>query len=287
MGGPGWRERLAALVRNGPHEAAFEVRALAAYRLGAVACDGPLLVLPVEGVKRAHFGPRTWQAEPGEVLVVHRPLRLDIENLPDEASGRYVALVIAFDPAAVAAARALAAPAGPLPGEPPATPLAGVPDGAAEGVSMLDLAAVGLPLLSWLEGAPALSAARRRLAAADVLLALADNGHTGFLAPQGETLAERIHRVVAADPARDWDSATIEALLAISGATLRRRLAQAGTSLRAVLLEARLRHALGLLQTSRLPVKTVAARCGYASAAAFSRRFAARYGVDPSCVANG
>ena len=73
--------------------------------------------------------------------------------------------------------------------------------------------------------------------------------------------------------------------MGMSGATLRRRLAAEGASLRRLVAEARLAQALVLLQTTRLPVKSVAQRVGYASVSAFTRRFGERYGADPSDIA--
>ena len=72
----------------------------------------------------------------------------------------------------------------------------------------------------------------------------------------------------------------------MSGATLRRRLAQEKYSLRQILRETRLLHGLGLLQSSRRPLKSVALACGYQSVASFSRSFIAQFGVEPSAVSN-
>jgi transcriptional regulator GlxA family with amidase domain len=55
-------------------------------------------------------------------------------------------------------------------------------------------------------------------------------------------------------------------------------------SLREIIADARLSHAVVLLTTTRLSVKVVAQKVGYASVSAFSRRFSERYGVDPSRV---
>lgn len=89
---------------------------------------------------------------------------------------------------------------------------------------------------------------------------------------------------IAAEPARDWPSHEVEAALGLSGATLRRRLAADGTSLRQLLIEARLAHAMVLLYTTRLPLKSVAARVGYRSLASFSKRFVERYGLQPADI---
>lgn len=266
-------ERLAALARGAAPPTLFQVRASTAYRLNAVACDGPLLVLPLAGIKRAILADERWQAAPGDILAVHWPTRLDIENCPPHPSGDYLAAVIVFPPEVLAAARSLCLPAPPC------------PEGGGA-VSVLPATAVAGALARWLAAGSAASAVRQRLAAVDLLLALAEAGHGGFLNPPPDSLAERITRLVAAEPARLWDSAQLESALGISGATLRRHLAAGATSLRIVLREARLRHALGLLQSTRLPVKAVAARCGYSSVSTFARRFAERYGIAPSRVAN-
>ena len=92
--------------------------------------------------------------------------------------------------------------------------------------------------------------------------------------------------LVAAQPGRDWQSRDFEEHLGISGATLRRRLAGERLGLRELVGDARLAHAMQLLYTTRLPLKTVAARVGYRSLASFNRRFLDRYGMEPSAIGN-
>lgn len=72
----------------------------------------------------------------------------------------------------------------------------------------------------------------------------------------------------------------------MSGATLRRRLAEENTSLRILLREARLYHGMTLLQTTRKSIKTVAQECGYHSSACFTRNFISYFGTGPSAVTN-
>jgi len=104
------------------------------------------------------------------------------------------------------------------------------------------------------------------------------------LRPPPPRLAARIRTHIAAEPARDWRSVDLEHALNLSGATLRRHLAAEGTSLRDVVADARLACAMQLLYTTTWPVKTVAARVGYRSAASFSRRFAERFGLAPADI---
>ncbi|MCZ3381905.1 helix-turn-helix transcriptional regulator [Kosakonia sp. SOY2] len=91
-----------------------------------------------------------------------------------------------------------------------------------------------------------------------------------------------IRNMVSSDPAYHWSTGEIEDRLNISGATLRRRLAAENTTLSAVITDTRVAGALQLLMTTRIPIKTVAARVGYASVASFSRQFSKRYGAEPS-----
>jgi AraC-like DNA-binding protein len=130
------------------------------------------------------------------------------------------------------------------------------------------------------------NAVQRDHALLGLLLALARAGHDQFLHAQNPSLAARIRLLVAAAPARNWASGDFEFALHVSGATLRRRLAQEKTSLRQVLRETRLQHGLGLLQSSRRPLKSISLACGYLSVASFSRSFMARFGIEPSAVSN-
>jgi len=111
-------------------------------------------------------------------------------------------------------------------------------------------------------------------------------GHHSLLEPPAPTLGGRIRSMVAENPGREWSSLDLELSLGMSGATIRRHLAAEGASLRKIIVEARLARALELLYTTRLPVKTVAQRVGYASASSFVKRFSERYGTEPSRIGN-
>ena len=75
--------------------------------------------------------------------------------------------------------------------------------------------------------------------------------------------------------------------LGISVRTLHARLARDGTSFGAELMVHRLERAYGLLRGARrkdVAINEISARCGFISAAHFSRRFRDRFGVAPSAV---
>lgn len=245
-----------------------------AHTLRSLSLDGALIAVPVQGHKRVRQSgcADDIRIHPGELLLVPGACSADVENVPAAPGQPYLALGVMLAPSVLEAARTLqAAPPGRPPQPGPACPVT------------LD-ETLAQHLLHWCQAGEAGQAALARHALVGLVLALCERGHAGLLHPPAPTLAARIRALVSADPARDWTSADLEPQLGLSGATLRRRLAAEGTSLRDVLADARLAQALGLLYASPAPLKTIAARVGYASVASFARRFAERYGVEPGAV---
>ncbi|WP_407048125.1 helix-turn-helix transcriptional regulator [Methyloraptor flagellatus] len=117
------------------------------------------------------------------------------------------------------------------------------------------------------------------IAAAGV--ALGDLGRT--------SVAVAIRRALIADPARDWHTeAVLDHLarrgLAMSAATLRRRLADEGTSLTDLVTDTRMSVALDRLQTTAAPITAIALDVGYDSPSRFAARFKARFDLPPSAI---
>ncbi len=251
------------------------LRALRRHSVSAVHIDAPLLALPLSGRKtvRPSSAPAL-HIVPGELMVVGAPCTLDVENVPDAGSGRYLTVAITLCDAVLDAARLLRKDAAPA-----ARAVQPV-------VARAPLGGLAPVLLRWCMAMERGDEIRARLALTEVVLQLVDQGHAALLAPPAPTLAARIRAMVAEAPARAWSSADIEARVGMSGATLRRRLAEEHTGLRAVISEARLAAGMQLLYTTALPVKTVAQRVGYASASSFGKRFAERYGLEPSRIGN-
>ena len=267
--------RLRQLGRDGQPAPCLCVRAVRAHAINSAVMDHPGLAIPLQGQKRMQATGTRESVDPGEVMVIASPCTLDMENLPDPATGEYLAVGLFLPAEVLDAARVLWG----RPVRPPERP-----------VSRLPLAPLVPDLGRWLDALDTVRAggseAPLRHALAGIALQLCAQGLTGVLAPQEPTLAARIRAMVAAQPAQDWRSEELEATLGLSGATLRRRLATEGTSLRRLVADARLARALELLYGTRLPIKTVAQRVGYASPASFVKRFGERYGIDPSRIAD-
>ncbi|MFT4189919.1 MAG: helix-turn-helix transcriptional regulator [Comamonas sp.] len=130
---------------------------------------------------------------------------------------------------------------------------------------------------------PAISDPRLRHRLMDLLLALAERGHAFKAAPARAT-AYRLRTLMSEAPDRPWTAHEAGHELAMSAATLRRRLAAEGARFEDVLVDIRMHHALMLLQTTAWNIPRVALACGYQSRARFSERFRQRFGHLPSAV---
>ena len=243
------------------------VVALREYSLRAIDIDQPALIIPLRGQKTFAQGPAATQIGPGHYLMLHRPVRGTVQNLPEH--GDYRAWCVPVPWRVIQLARELLAAHAPPP-----------PPGPGYSSGKVDLLYPELrQLLAALARADDPCAWDHALLG--VLLALHRAGDDQFRLAHDLSVAARIRLLVAGAPARAWSSADIEEQLHMSGATLRRRLAEEGTSLRNVLRDARLHHGVALLQTTRRPLKAIAAACGYRSVPSFSRQFAARFGIEP------
>lgn len=261
--------RLLDLVRSSHPLPCDCLRAVEAQRVRNYELESGLLAIPLLGRSRITDGPKTIDVEPGQILVVPNARSIDWEQFPDEQAGEYVAIGIHLDQSLLESAQKL------------------LPETIAADAGQISVEPLPLliqPLLRWTE---VMAQGKRALslhAIVEVIVRLHEVGHLGLLRIPRPTLASQIRKLVAGDPGRDWLSEEFEDRLGVSGPTLRRKLAAEGTSLRAVLVEARVGQALHLLLTTRLPVKTIAAKVGYDSAATFSKRFTERYSLDPANV---
>jgi AraC-like DNA-binding protein len=249
------------------------ISATQSYTLRVFEADCPALIIPLQGRKVIAWDQSSLAIGAGDYLMLHRPLKGSVQNVVE--GGVYRARCIAFPWRVVDLARTLldAHSLPPAPGPAVVTgPLVRLEDS--------------------LRALPDTDAATPDAAVHDhallgILLALARHGDAQFRRAYDPTLAARIRMLVGADPGRDWTSGDLEAQLHMSGPTLRRRLAAEGTSLRALVRDARLDHGLALLQSTSRPLKAIAAACGYRSAPSFGRQFAERFGVEPGTVAAG
>lgn len=263
--------RLLALARDERSPSpCIRVRAKSSHTLSAVDMDTPLLALPVQGSKRVRQKGDWIEVAPGQLLLVPHPIAFDIENIPDPRTGLYIAIGISLEEHVLSAARHLVR-----------NPVPVKSDG---GLCCIPLRAHLDDFTTWLDALRKGDLPRACHSVVGIVLSLYAQGHRTLLYPPEQPLSVRIRRMIDTHPTREWSSADIEAALGISGATLRRQLAAENLSLREIIGHSRLSHALTLLLTTNLPVKSVAGRSGYVSTSTFVKRFRERYGIEPSSV---
>ncbi len=231
----------------------------------------PQFAILLQGRKQVRTAQQSLEFAPGDLFLITRRCRIDVVNIPDPHSGVYLSAIVPMCAEALTAARALW-------NEP-------LPE-AGDALARLPLAEHGATLLQWRQALEHGHYTEARLALASLAVAFCRRGHGSLLIPPEPSVGDRIRDLIAAQPERDWQSRDFEAQLGLSGATLRRRLASEHSSVRELITDARLAHAMSLLYTTRLPLKTVAARVGYRSLGSFNKRFAERYGLEPAAIGN-
>jgi AraC-like DNA-binding protein len=115
-----------------------------------------------------------------------------------------------------------------------------------------------------------------------VLLALSLAGCIApLLTDRRDPLSARVQQLLMLDPSADWTVALVAEHLHLGASTLRRQLADEGSSFSRLLEQVRLGLALQWIQTSRRPIGEIAQASGYASASRFAVRFRQHYGLSP------
>ncbi|MCL2658218.1 MAG: helix-turn-helix transcriptional regulator [Betaproteobacteria bacterium] len=107
-------------------------------------------------------------------------------------------------------------------------------------------------------------------------------GH--FAAATSPSLMRRVWGLLGSDPGRNWNTDAVARAMAMSEATLRRRLATEGAKLSELLADLRMTRALSLLQSTSLPINQIALEVGYESASRFAIRFRKRFGFAPTAI---
>ncbi|AKJ30763.1 helix-turn-helix transcriptional regulator [Caldimonas brevitalea] len=232
--------------------------------------DSPALILLRHGTKSLQTGGRRWTLQGGDAIAVAGGQAFDVTNRLS-AAGLYEARWLVWDPAIIERFMQTA-PAGP--------PLSGamvLKQASAEFVAAVDRAVAAVSDPSGL----AEEVARHRLAELLVWLSVAG---VRFGTPQTTTATSKLRRLFAESPATAWTMPQVATRLAMSEATLRRRLNSEGTSFGELLADVRMSHAMTLLQSTDHPVAHIALKVGYESASRFAIRFRDRFGFAPTVI---
>jgi len=251
-------------------------------RFSRIVNDRPALILLRHGTKTLHrlrsphaqgadHAAQEWTIRGGQAIAIAGGGQvLDVINrLSDK--GLYEARWLVWDPAIIARFQVSRPGGGILAG---AAPL-GRPDAAF--VAAFDRA---LEAIWDVQQIPADVAVHRLT---EMLVWLSLRG-IHFQASDNPSLSIRLRRLFETALAERWTTAMAAERLAMSEATLRRRLAAEATSFGAQLTDMRMCSAMLLLQSTDFSVNRIALEVGYESPSRFAIRFRQRFGFPPTAI---
>jgi AraC-like DNA-binding protein len=225
----------------------------------------PGLVMVVTGRKIIRDGQSEISIKAGSAVVLPTGHEFDVTNEVG-ANGLYQAQVVYFDQATL--------PTTAIPKTKAVETVTDLGRTSAELARAMDAAVAAIEN----ESLP-LEIAAHRLG--EVLLWVQAAGFT-LVRPRTQNLLNQVRRILGTDPSAKWSTAELANELAVSEATLRRRLAKAGTTLTDIAIDVRMTTALAMLQTSEENITGIAMAVGYDSPSRFALRFRDRFGVSPS-----
>lgn len=229
----------------------------------------PMIIIVRRGRKVIQAPNYAFELEAGEAIAIAQGQVFDFENIPAD-DGDYEARWLVLDPQTVAA---FGEPEGAQPVA-PARLLGRMSPGLSDAFENAVLALQD-------EGDLPDAVIRHRVTE---LLAWLGAFGARFSLMLPDSFAARIRRLSGTLPDEGWTSPEIAGRLGVSEATLRRRLQEEGSNLRAVLTDIRMTHAMNLLQSSNMPVSAIAASAGFESQSRFAIRFRQRFGFPPTAV---
>jgi len=231
--------------------------------------DQPILIVVEHGVKILRWQNGEYIIHAGEAIAIAGGQSVDFSNFV-AADGAYRADWLVWD-AALIAEHAARHPEQPVIRS--ALPIVQPPPefGAAFRSALQAVENTDIPL----------EIARHRVA--EMLVWIGLNGgrfEHGVVLP----LAVKVRRLIGQDLAKEWGAVAVSSALAMSEATLRRKLAEENTSFGEILIDTRMSFALTQLQSTAQPVTRIALNVGYQSPSNFSVRFRERFGFPPSSI---
>lgn len=243
-------------------------------RFSRIAVDRPALILLRQGQKTLQAGSQRWVLRSGDAIAVAAGQTFDVTNKLSSA-GLFEARWIVWD-SAVLDRHLQAATQAAAPGRHVARAQLLRRIGT-EFTAAIDRAAHAVQARETIPD----DVARHRMA--EVLVWLSSLG-VDFAAQRDTSMALRLRRLFGGALAEPWTMPAVARQLAMSEATLRRRLQAEQAGFSELLADTRMSAAMTLLQSTDRPVAQIAAEVGYESASRFAVRFRERFGFAPTAV---
>ncbi len=239
-------------------------------RFSRLVVDRPSLIVLSHGSKLLQSPRGQWTVRGGEAVVLAGGQTFDVTNRMSER-GSYGARWLVWDPAVLASFER-SAPGGPAT---QSVALLGRIDEAFAAAFDRAIEAVG--------DATHIPEAVARHRVTELLVWLSLKG-VRISQEENLSLTARVRRLLESSIADPWTIATIADRLALSEATLRRRLSQEGTTVGDLLVDVRMSQAMLLLQSTDQAVNRIALDVGYESPSRFANRFRERFGFAPTAI---
>jgi AraC-like DNA-binding protein len=244
----------------------FTYCCLARERLARISAEKPRIGIVLSGEKEFWLGDAGQHFVAGDVFALPAGVEFDVVNIPPESGGPYETLLLDIERVPPALHGATMRP----------KPSRGLDMRVRLTEELVEAIGHAAILLSASDHATAL--AEHRLT--EVLMLLAKEPAAAPLFSQ--SLAERIAWLVSGAPDERWTASRLAGELGVASSTLRRKLAQQGTSLREIQATARMRLAHDMLKAEAGNLTQAASAAGYTSRSHFARRFREVYGHTPA-----
>lgn len=244
--------------------------------------EEPAVVFLAEGSKEVHAGGGRRECfSAGDCFLIPTGITVDMLNIPDPVTGRYVAFVIdlhaplldrfraGYDDVISAALETARAP-----------DCLFLPLTATE--ALLEALRILTEAMGRGEELAPLVVEHRVM---EILLQLLPQPQAAiYLDLAAGDFVTRLEQRIAMSPGDPWRLDDVATAFGLSKSTLKRKLSQSGTTLKTMVTTARLDHSRRLLAANDLTVQQVAHACGFDSASHFSRLFRQHYDLPPSAL---
>ena len=246
----------------------FTYCCLARERLARISADKPRLGVVLAGEKEFWLGDAGQHFVAGDVFALPEGVEFDVVNIPPESGGPYETLLLDIERI------------------PPALRGRATRGKPSRGLDMRIrlteelVEAIGHAAIVLSESDHATALAEHRLT--EVLMLLANEPAAACLFSQ--SLAERVAWLVSGAPSERWTAGRLAGELGVTSSTLRRKLAEQGTSLREIQAASRMQLAHAMLSAGQGNLAQAASAAGYVSRSHFARRFVEIYGRTPAEV---
>ncbi|WP_341677682.1 helix-turn-helix transcriptional regulator [Niveibacterium sp. SC-1] len=242
-----------------------------ALRFSNVVVDSPALIFLKHGTKSLQSGDRRWSLRGGDVIAIAGGQSFDVSNHLSNA-GLFEARWLVWDKAVVERFEAEASAGGP--------PLSGATVIEQPGSEFFGAIERAVSAVCRAAEVPEPVAVHRLM---EVLVWLSLAG-VRLSARRTPNTSARLRGLFAAAPSEAWTISDVSTRLAMSEATLRRRLSAEGTRFVDLLTDVRMSLAMTLLQSTDRAVARIASEVGYESASRFAIRFRERFGFAPTAI---